>query len=67
MASKANSKIEPGDEVKLWAIVTGVWKDGRFTVEIRSAGQRVTLPNDSDIEEVIKAEPVRSRKGAKVG
>jgi hypothetical protein len=35
-------------------------------VQIRSAGQRVTLPNQSDIEEVIKAEPVRSRKGEKL-
>ena len=29
-------------------------------------GRRVTLPNEFDIEEVIKAEPVRSRTGEKV-
>jgi hypothetical protein len=62
MTSKSNPKIEPGDEVKLRAIVTGVWDNGQFTVQIRSAGQRVTLPNDSDIEEIIKHEPVRSKK-----
>jgi hypothetical protein len=44
MASKFNSNIEPGDEVKLRAIVTAVWEYGQFTVQIRSAGQRVTLP-----------------------
>ena len=60
MPSKSNPKIEPGDEVMLRAIVTSVWENGQFTVQIRSAGQRVTLPNESDIEEVIK--PVRSRK-----
>ena len=58
----SKGKIEPGDEVMLRAVVTGVWDNGQFTVQIRSAGQRVTLPNESDIEEVIKAEPVRSRK-----
>jgi hypothetical protein len=67
MAAKGNPKIEPGDEVTLRALVTGVWKDGHITVQIRSVGQRVTLPNDSEIEDVIKGEPPRpKRKGERL-
>ena len=57
MANRSNQKIEPGDEVTLRVIVTSVWDNG-LTVQIRSSGQNVMLPNESDIEEAIKPEPV---------
>ena len=46
----AKGKIELGYEVTVRATVIGIWDDGSVTVQIKSAGQRVTLTSDSDIE-----------------
>ena len=43
-------KIELGNEVMVRATVIGIWDDGSVTVQIKNAGQRLTLTSDSDIE-----------------
>jgi hypothetical protein len=45
----AKGAIKVGDEVMVRATVTAVWKDGHITLHINSAGQKITLPNASDI------------------
>lgn len=42
-------KLKPGDEVLIRATVTAIWQDGSVTIVIKSAGQKVTLPNETDI------------------
>ena len=52
----AKQRIEVGDRLTIGADVTAVWPDGKITIYIPSAGQKVTLPSDSDVEEVSKGE-----------
>lgn len=42
-------KLKPGDEVLIRATVTAIWQDGSVTIVIKSAGQKVTLPNTTDL------------------
>jgi hypothetical protein len=66
MATKSDPRIEPGDEVRLRAIVSSVWDNGQVTVEIRSAGQSMTLLNDADIEAVKAGPRAKKRKGERL-
>ena len=62
----AKGRIKVGDEVIVRATVTGVWNDGHITIHIDSLGQKVTLPNESDIV-VANSEPARpKRKGERL-
>jgi hypothetical protein len=62
----AKGAIKVGDEVMVRAAVTAVWKDGHITVHINSVGQKITLPNESDIV-VADSEPARpKRKGERL-
>ena len=58
----AKGTIKVGDEVMVRATVTSIWKEGHVTVQIKSAGQKVTLPDDSDIEQTSQAEPARPKR-----
>ena len=51
----AKGTIKVGDEVMIRATVTAIWKDGHVTVQMKSAGQKVTLPNNSEIEQTSQA------------
>ena len=63
----AKGMIKIGDEVMVRATVTAIWKDGHVTVQVKSAGQKVTLPNNSDIEQTNQLEPARpKRKGERL-
>jgi hypothetical protein len=60
LLAKGVIKIDEGDEVTIHATVTRVWANGEFTVQFKTAGQKVTFPNTGDVEDVIKAvEPAR--------
>jgi hypothetical protein len=62
----ANGTIKVGDEVLVRATVTAVWKDGSVTLEIKSTGQKVTLPDGSDIV-MANCQPSRpKRKGERL-
>ena len=63
----AKGKIEIGDEVMVPATVIRILKDGHITLQIGSAGQRITLPKDSDIKPVNNAQPQpKKRKGERL-
>ena len=62
----ARGKIEVGEEVMIRATVTAVWKDGHITVHINSIGQKVTLPNESDIVVADSAPARPKRKGERL-
>ena len=62
----AKGRINVGDEVIIRATVTSVWNDGHITIHIDSLGQKVTLPNESDIV-VANSKPTRpKRKGERL-
>ena len=64
--AKAVSKIAEGDEVTIRASVTRVWPDGQFTVQFKTAAQKVTFPNTGDVEDIRKETTARNRQHEKL-
>jgi hypothetical protein len=68
LLAKGVIKIDEGDKVTIRATVTRVWANGEFTVQFKTAGQKVTFTNTGDVEDVAKPEPAArpKRKGERL-
>jgi hypothetical protein len=58
----ATGKIDIGYEMMVRATVTSLWQDGSITVQFKSAGQRLTLPNANDIIATNNGRPPSNRR-----